>query len=320
MSHVTTEPTARPTPGPGPVHQLLPGRRTELGPRGMLVDRALPNRDRRMIGAWCFTDRFGPTDVADGPGMRVPPHPHTGLQTVTWLLSGEVLHRDSLGTARTIRPGQLNLMTAGHGLAHSEQSVPGDAPLLHGVQLWVALPAGHRNTRPRFEHHAALPQLQDGGIGVTVLVGELAGLRSPATTFGPLVGAQVTLDAGTTAQLPMRPDFEHGVLVLSGAVEVDGVVVEPGPLLYLGGGRDGLTVRSDSRAALLLLGGEPFTERLVMWWNFVGADHDDVVTAREDWMAGRRFGVVEGFDGDPLPAPTMPTTPLRPRGRVRWPD
>lgn len=317
MDYVTTEPEAPGTAGAGPVQQVLPGRRTTLGPRGMSVNRTLPNRDRRMIGAWCFADHFGPTDVSGGPGMRVPPHPHTGLQTVTWLLSGEVLHRDSLGTAQTIRPGQLNLMTAGHGIAHGELSMPDDAPLLHGVQLWVALPAVHRSTRPRFEHHAALPTLQDGGVGVTVLVGELAGLRSPATTFGPLVGAQVTLDAGSTAQLPLRPEFEHGVLVVSGAAEVDGVAVEVGPLLYLGDGRGGSTVRSESGAALLLLGGEPFAERLVMWWNFIGVDHDDVVTARGDWAAGRRFGVVVGFDGEPLPAPAMPTTPLRPRGRVR---
>jgi redox-sensitive bicupin YhaK (pirin superfamily) len=317
MSNLTTEPSQREAPDAGPVHELLPGRRTEFGPRGMVVSRTLPNRDRRMVGAWCFTDHFGAADVADGPGMHVPPHPHTGLQTVTWLLSGEVLHRDSLGTAQTIRPGQLNLMTAGHGIAHAEESQPQCSPPLHGVQLWVALPAADRSTRPRFEHHAALPQLQDGGVGVTVLAGELAGLRSPATTFSPLVGAQVTLDAGTTAQLPLEPGFEYAVLVLSGSAEVDGVPVEAGPMLYLGRRRGGLTVHGEVAATVLLLGGEPFTERLVMWWNLIGADHDAVVAAREDWMAGRRFGVVPGFDGDPVPAPVMPTTPLRPRGRVR---
>lgn len=317
MGDLTTQPAVHPRIQVGPVHELLPGRRTELGPRGMLVNRTLPHRDRRMVGAWCFTDHFGPTDTGRGPGMRVPPHPHTGLQTVTWLLSGTVLHRDSLGTAQLIHPGQLNLMTAGHGIAHSEESLPDRAPVLHGVQLWVALPAAHRAVRPAFEHHAGLPQLQDGGVGVIVVVGELAGLCSPATTFTPLMGAQVTLAPGATAQLPLRQDFEYGALVVSGAAEVDGVAVEPGPLLYLGGGRDGLTVRSRPGTVLLLLGGEPFGERLVMWWNFLGADHDDVAAAREDWAAGRRFGVIEGFDGEPLPAPAMPNTPLRPRGRVR---
>ena len=150
-----------------------------------------------------------------------------------------------------------------------------------------------------------------------MLVGELAGLRSPATTFTALVGAQITLTAGTTAQLPLATGFEHAVLVVSGAAEIDDVTVEPGPLLYLGVGRDGLTVYSAAGATLVLIGGEPFTERLVTWWNLIGADHDEIVAAREDWVAGRRFGVVRGFDGDPLPAPAMPTTPLRPRGRVR---
>jgi redox-sensitive bicupin YhaK (pirin superfamily) len=270
-----------------------------------------------MVGAWCFVDHFGPLDLRTDPGMRVPPHPHTGLQTVTWLLSGEVLHRDSLGTAQIIRPGQLNVMTAGHGVAHCEQSQAQQAPVLHGVQLWAALPAADRSTPPRFEHHARLPQLQDGGVGVTVFAGELAGLHSPARTFTPLVGAQITLEAGTTAQLPLDRGFEYAVLVVAGPAVVDGVPLTGGPLLYLGRGRDGLTVHGEDTATLLLFGGEPFTERLVMWWNLIGTDHDDVVAACEDWMAGRRFGAVPECDGEPLPAPSMPTTTLRPRGRVR---
>lgn len=317
MGGPTIELAAGPSTSAGPVHELLSGRQAELYPQGLPVVRTLPDRDRRMVGAWCFTDYFGPSDVSTGAPLRVPPHPHTGLQTITWLLSGEVQHRDSLGTAQTVRPGQLNVMTAGSGIAHSEEARPRQAPMVHGVQLWVALPAADRSTAPGFEHHPALPQLQDGGVGVTVLVGELAGLRSPATTFSPLVGAQIALDAGTTAQLPLEPGFEYAVLVLGGLAVVDGVPSEPGPLLYLGQGRGGLTVRSRTSATLLLLGGEPFTERLVMWWNFIGTDHDDVVAARQDWVAGRRFGVVPGFDGDPLSAPAMPKTRLRPRGRVR---
>lgn len=301
----------------GPVRQVLPHRRAELCPCGMPVDRTLPTRDRRMVGAWCFTDHFGPQDVTSGPQLHVPPHPHTGLQTVTWLLSGEVLHQDGLGTVRTILPGQLNLMTAGRGVAHAEQSLARSKPVVHGVQFWVALPAAHRGVAPAFEHHDRLPRLQDGGVGVIVLAGELAGLRSPATTYSPLVGAQITLAAGTTAQLPLVAGFEHAVLVVAGVAEVDGVRVEPGPLLYLGIERVGLTVYSIGGATLLLIGGEPFTERLVTWWNLIGSDHGEIVAAREDWMAGRRFGAVQGFDGRPLPAPAMPTTPLRPRGRVR---
>jgi redox-sensitive bicupin YhaK (pirin superfamily) len=316
MSELQSPAASLPRVVGGPARDLLPGRRTELGPRGLVVNRTLPGRDRRMVGAWCFADHFGPEPAAGGRGMRLPPHPHTGLQTVTWLLDGEVLHRDSLGSAQLIRPGELNLMTAGRGVAHSEESLP-SSPALHGIQLWVAIPAADRGTHAVFEHHAQLPALQDGGVGVTVLVGELAGLASSATTFSPLVGAQIALGAGTTAQLPLQPEFEHAVLVVVGDAEVDGLAVGRGPLLYLGQGREGLTVHADRPATLLLLGGRPYDGQLVMWWNFIGADHDDVVAAREDWMSGRRFGTVPGFDGASLPAPAMPTTPLRPRGRVR---
>lgn len=317
MGNLETGPVALPIAVERPVRELLPGRRTELGPGGPMVTRTLPNRNRRMIGAWCFSDHIGPLDVSTGPGVRVPPHPHTGLQTVTWLLSGQVLHQDSIGTIQVIQPGQLNVMTAGRGVAHGEESLSERDPVLHGVQLWVALPAVDRDMAPIFEHNSRLPRLQDGGVGVTVLMGELAGLRSPATVFSPLVGAQITLDVETTAQLPLDAGFEHAALVLAGAAEVDGLAVAPGPLLYLGGGRDGLTVRSDEGATLLLIGGEPYEERLVMWWNLIGADHDEIVAARRDWVDGHRFGTVPGFDGGPLSAPAMPSTPLCPRGRGR---
>lgn len=317
MGNLETGPVALPIAVERLARDLLPGRRAVLGSGGPAVIRTLPNRNRRMVGAWCFSDHIGPLDVSTGPGVRVPPHPHTGLQTVTWLLSGQVLHQDSIGTIQVVQPGQLNVMTAGRGVAHCEESLSQRDPVLHGVQLWVALPAVARDTAPVFEHNSRLPRLQDGGVGVTVLMGELAGLRSPATVFSPLVGAQITLDVGTTAQLPLEAGFEHAVLVLAGEAEVDQMPVCPGPLLYLGGGRDGLTVRSDEGATLLLIGGEPYQERLVMWWNLIGVDHDAIVAARRDWMDGHRFGIVPGFDGGPLPAPEMPSTPLRPRGRVR---
>jgi redox-sensitive bicupin YhaK (pirin superfamily) len=261
-----------------------------------------------MVGAWCFVDHFGPSD---GDGMNVAPHPHTGLQTVTWLVEGAVLHRDSLANTQLIRPGQLNLMTAGRAIAHAEVSpAPGR---LHGVQLWVALPDGARGVEPRFEHHADLPTVRDGAAQVRVLTGELAGVVSPARAYSPLVGAEVTVAGEVT--LPLRADFEYAVLPLTGPVEVDGSELPVGPLLYLGRGRSDL--RLAGTASLLLLGGEPFTERIVMWWNFIGRSHDEIVADREDWMAGRRFSPVVGYDGDPLPAPPLPTTPLLPRGRLR---
>jgi redox-sensitive bicupin YhaK (pirin superfamily) len=287
------------------------------GPRGMEVTRTLPHKQRRMVGAWCFLDAYGPHHLDGTPGMRIGPHPHTGLQTVSWLLAGEILHRDSLGSLREIRPGQLNLMTAGRGIAHSEETPAAHSAVLHGVQLWVALPAADRDVAPAFAHHGDLPVFTDGGLSATVLMGELGGATSPARCHTPLAGAQVTLAAGAAGRLPLTPGFEYAVLVLDGAATVDGVSVDPGPLLYLGAGRTDLRLASPVGARVLLLGGEPFDERIVMWWNFVGRDHDEIVEAREDWMSGVRFGEVRDYDGAPLPAPPMPITRLVPRGRAR---
>jgi redox-sensitive bicupin YhaK (pirin superfamily) len=301
-----------------PVHELLDGREVVLGTRGLVVTRTLPHRDRRMVGAWCFVDAYGPESLNGGPGMRVPPHPHTGLQTVSWLVEGHVLHRDSIGSVQLVRPGELGLMTAGRAIAHSEQSPAERPPVLHGVQLWVALPEAHRHIEPGFEHHAALPVLTEPGVAVKVIMGELSGTASPASTYTPIVGAEVTLDAGASMRLPVRDDFEYATVVLSGEAEIDGAALGRGPLLYLGMGRTALDVRAPARPArVLVLGGEPFAEKIVMWWNFVARSHEEIVRDRDDWMAGRRFGVVRGYDGDPLPAPPMPATRLAPRGRRR---
>jgi len=300
---------------PEPVREFLPGREVALGPRSTVVSRTLPHRTRRMVGAWCFVDQYGPDDIAGTSGMRVPPHPHTGLQTVTWLVQGDVLHRDSLGNEQLIRPGQLNLMTAGSAISHAEESPRDHDPVLQGVQLWVALPDHDRHVDPHFEHHPELPVLADTGVTVTVLMGELGGARAPARTYSPLVGAQVHLDGGADTRIPLQPEFEHAALTLSGTVEVDSVPLRPGALLYLGCGRSDLALRAERPGRVLLLGGEPFDEQIVMWWNFIGRSHEEIVQARTEWMAGARFGTVHGYDGDPLPAPPMPTTPLKPRGR-----
>jgi redox-sensitive bicupin YhaK (pirin superfamily) len=298
-----------------PVHELLPGNVVALGTRAMNVTRTLPSRDRRMVGAWCFLDHYGPDRAAAAP-MRVPPHPHTGLQTVSWLLDGELLHRDSLGSEQLIRPGQLNLMTAGRAISHSEETPREHSPTLHGVQLWVALPDRHRGVEPSFDHHPELPLLTDTGVSVKVLMGELGGVIAPARTYSPLVSAEVRIEGADTL-LPLRPDFEYAILILSGTAIVDGEPLGVGPLLYLGCGRSDLALRADGTARLLLIGGEPFSEQIVMWWNFVERSHEEIVRAREDWMTGGRFGVVQGYDGEPLPAPPMPTTRLKPRGRHR---
>jgi redox-sensitive bicupin YhaK (pirin superfamily) len=299
-----------------PVHELLTGRRVSLGD-STVVRRLLPNLGRRMVGAWCFVDHYGPDDIADEPGMQVAPHPHMGLQTVSWLHAGEVLHRDSLGSLQTVRPFELGLMTSGRAISHSEESPREHAPTLHGAQLWVALPDGHRHTAPAFEHHAELPVVNAPGLTATVILGELDGAVSPGTAYTPIVGADLALAAGTDVRLPLEPDFEYAVLAMSGATEVDGVPVEHGSMLYLGSGRDELPLRAETGSGLMLLGGEPFAEELVMWWNFVGRSQQDIEEARRDWMEGSRFGEVKGYDGGRLPAPELPPVPLKPRGRVR---
>ena len=296
-----------------PVRELLSPRRVQLG-ESTEVRRLLPNLGRRMVGAWAFVDHYGPDDIADEPGMRVPPHPHMGLQTVSWLHDGEVLHRDSLGSLQTVRPRELGLMTSGRAISHSEESPRAHARFLHGAQLWVALPDAHREVQPHFQHHAALPLVTAPGLIATVILGALDGAVSPGTTYSPIVGADLALDAGSETRLPLDPDFEYAVLAMSGEAEVDGVRVLPGSMLYLGCGRSELPLRAASDAGLMLLGGEPFEEEIVMWWNFIGRSTEEIVQARQDWTAGRRFGEVRGYEGDPLPAPTLPNVPLKPRG------
>ncbi|WP_405902140.1 pirin family protein [Streptomyces sp. NBC_00656] len=301
---------------PEPVRELLAPRHVRLG-ESTEVRRLLPNLGRRMVGAWAFVDHYGPDDIADEPGMQVPPHPHMGLQTVSWLHEGEVLHRDSLGSLETIRPRELGLMTSGRAISHSEESPRPHAALLHGAQLWVALPDAHRTVEPHFQHHKDLPTVTAPGLTATVILGTLDDATSPGTAYTPIVGADLALSSGAEARLPLDPDFEYAVLSMSGEAEVDGVPVLPGSMLYLGCGRTELPLRAVSDAGLMLLGGEPFEEEIVMWWNFVGRTQDDIARAREDWMNGDRFGAVRGYDGAPLPAPALPAVPLKPRGRVR---
>ncbi|WP_329539396.1 pirin family protein [Streptomyces sp. NBC_01358] len=299
-----------------PVRELLTPRHVRLG-ESTEVRRLLPNLGRRMVGAWAFVDHYGPDDIADEPGMQVPPHPHMGLQTVSWLHEGEVLHRDSLGSLETIRPRELGLMTSGRAISHSEESPRPHAALLHGAQLWVALPDAHRTVEPHFQHHKDLPTVTAPGLTATVILGTLDDATSPGTAYTPIVGADLALSSGAESRLPLNPDFEYAVLSMSGEAEVDGVPVLPGSMLYLGCGRTELPLRAESDAGLMLLGGEPFEEEIVMWWNFVGRSQDEIVRAREEWMNGDRFGNVRGYDGAPLPAPALPAVPLKPRGRVR---
>jgi redox-sensitive bicupin YhaK (pirin superfamily) len=289
-----------------PVAERIPTRDAVLR-EGLKIRRALPAKQRRMIGPWCFLDHFGPAELGSGGGLRVGPHPHTGLQTFTWPLAGEILHRDSLGYRQLIQPGQVNLLTAGRGISHSEESPPGHGPLLHGAQLWIALPGRHRQADPAFEHYPELPVLQRGGFRLTVLAGSLCGEKAPTRMLTPLVGADLTSEGPAGIELTLDPAFEYGALVLAGGARLGAEPLVPGALLYLGRGRDRLAVTSGSATRLLLLGGPPFGEEILIWWNFIGRDRKEISAAVAAWNAGdARFGAVRGYPGERLPAPLPP--------------
>lgn len=316
------------TAGPAADVQLVEPRDVPLGGlRAMTVRRTLPSRERSLVGPFCFADHYGPDDVAATGGMDVPPHPHTGLQTVTWLFEGAVLHRDALGSQQVVEPGQLNLMTAGRGISHSEEATPTlfpDRPVVHGVQLWTALPESARHGERAFDHVADVPTVDVDGTVVRVFMGTLLGVTSPARAYSPLVAAQVDVPAGARVALPVDVTFEHGVLVDSGAPRVEGHPVEPSWLAYVPPGREALVLEAgDAPVRAVLIGGAPFDEPVLMWWNFVGRTHDEVVEARAQWQAALgggaqglgRFGQVGGYDGQALPAPELPHVRLRPRER-----
>ncbi|MFK4835465.1 pirin family protein [Microbacterium sp. ZW T2_14] len=309
---------------PGPRTLLLETREVPLGGvRAMSVHRSLPQRDLPLVGAWCFLDRFGPQQTR----MRVEPHPHIGLQTVTWPYLGEVRHRDSVGSDVVVRRGALNLMTSGAGISHSEYSLGEDAAPLDALQLWVALPEARRHGPPAFEQHAVLPELElvavDGAAGAaTVVLGRLGGVASPATVYTPIVGAELRIAPGSTVRVPLNPDWEHALIVVSGDAEVgegdavETVAVDTAHLLYLGTRRDDVIVSSGAGATLFLLGGEPFEDDVVMWWNFVGRTHEEIVEAREAWESGgERFGHVVDHGDERIPAPPMPAVRLTRRRR-----
>jgi hypothetical protein len=299
---------ARPVLAPGA--ELTEARQAVVG--DIQVRRMLPLRLRRSVGAWCFVDHYGPMSVDGVTGMVVPPHPHIGLQTVTWLMSGNVLHRDSLGSEQMIRPGQLNLMTAGRGIAHAEESPLERDPELHGVQLWVALPDASRRADPHFEHHTQLPQTGINGLRITVFMGSLAGLRSPARAFSDIVGAEITAVRDASGAVPLAPAHEHVVFVAGESGNVAGTTLRPGQLLYLDPGRDDVQVAAAGGSRLFLLGGEPLGESLLMWWNFVARTPDEIATAVADWREDR-FGLVPGYYGEPLAAPPLDAARLRAR-------
>jgi redox-sensitive bicupin YhaK (pirin superfamily) len=310
------------TAEPAPVGiEILEPREVPLGgPRARPVRRTLPQRSRSLIGGWCFLDHYGPDPVTDGHGMVVPSHPHTGLQTVSWLFAGEIEHRDSVGSHAMVRPGELNLMTAGRGIAHVEVSTP-ETSVLHGAQLWIALPDDARHSAPFFERYVPEPVAVGPGTA-RVFIGSLAGSTSTARVFSDLVGAQIDIPEWSTVTLVIDAEFEHGVLVDAGEVTVNGASVPVSNLGYLPPGLRELTLSAgDIPATVLLIGGRPLGEQIVMWWNFIGRTHEEIVRYRTEWQSDvisggnpeGRFGLVRGYDRPPLPAPEMPAIRLKPR-------
>jgi hypothetical protein len=292
-----------------PTLLALPGRLSDLG--GLVIRRLLPRSQRRLVGPWCFLDAYGPLRFASGKPMDVAPHPHVGLQTVSWLLEGEVEHHDSLGLEGTATPGVLNLMTAGRGIAHAEETPAVNGGRLRGVQLWVALPDASRDTEPSFESRRDLPALELPGGRATVIVGELAGARSPARVFSPMVGADLAGSGRTPLGLPLDGDFEHAIVPLSGTPSLDGQPLAVDTLYYLGCGRKELVVGSDDGPfRALLIGGTPFGETVLMWWNFVARTTEEIAAAREDWEGRRRFGEVAAYAGPRLAAPPFLARPV----------
>lgn len=288
-----TDPTAR----------RIEARPSEVG--GIVLRRAVPSRALRTVGAWCFLDHAGPARFAPGQGMHVGPHPHIGLQTFTWMIEGELMHRDSLGSEQLIRAGQVNLMTAGRGIVHSEDQVI-DGGALHAAQMWIALPDAERERAPAFQHYPELPVIERDGVTITLLVGEALGERSKVEVFTPLVGLDLATRREAQTTLPLASAFEHAVLVLRGSATVAGEALRPGTLLDLGRGRSSVAMHLAADSQVLLLGGEPFGPAPLLWWNFVARTQAEIEQALADWNSGAtRFGAVPGAGSPRLVAPPL---------------
>jgi hypothetical protein len=286
-----------------PEFEAYASREMRLG--ALPIARALPVKGRRLVGPWCFLDRFGPLSFTGGMPMDVAPHPHMGLQTVTWLLEGEIVHDDSLRHEAVLRPGGVNVMTSGHAIAHAERTPPDNTGRLNGVQLWTALPDPHRHTPASFQHLAEVPALDDPGGIVRVFSGALAHAVSPAQHYSELLGADVQIHRGAALALPLEPRHEYAVYVLEGDLSLEGQRLDPRVLYYLGTRRSDTTMSSTGGARALLIGGPPFPETILMWWNFVARTPEEIREARDDWEAHRRFGEVPAYAGPRLAAPDL---------------
>jgi quercetin 2,3-dioxygenase len=305
MSNLFPSPeVAQAEPGslPRNIVESFPARKAEVG--ALSVRRILPVRQRRMVGPWCFFDRFGPLSFAAGKAMDVAPHPHIGLQTVSWLLEGEVLHNDSLGSESLLHPGELHVMTAGVGIAHSEETPSEHSGKLDGIQLWVALPDAFRHSIPSFAHYTDIPVAEFPGGCAAVMMGEMAGVRSSARVFSHLIASELAIHSGERFVVPLDRRFEHGIVILEGEVEFERRSLASDALHYLGTDRDELSLFSRGPARMLLFGGSPFGETIVMWWNFVARTNEEIQQSRMDWEL-HRFREVNGYRGPREEAPPL---------------
>jgi redox-sensitive bicupin YhaK (pirin superfamily) len=284
----------------------------ELGD-GFQVRRALPNRQRRMVGPFVFFDQMGPTVLRAGAGLDVRPHPHIGLATVTYLFDGEITHRDSLGTVQPIRPGEVNWMIAGRGIVHSERTAADKrsaASALFGIQTWVALPKAQEERIPSFHHHAVceLPKIDGEGKSLRLIAGSLYGARAPIATLSEMFYADVILT--TNARLPVATDYEQrAIYVIRGRIDIDGSSFDIGQLVVLRP-QQPITVRAELASQLLLLGGAPLDGPRHVWWNFVSSSVERIEHAKADWREGR-FGSVPG-DSEFIPLPEAPGAQAKP--------
>jgi redox-sensitive bicupin YhaK (pirin superfamily) len=255
---------------------------------GFNVRRALPAAARRSVGPFVFFDHMGPATLPPGHGLDVRPHPHIGLATVTYLFEGEILHRDSLGNVQPIRPGEVNWMTAGRGIVHSERTPPAvreRGSRVQGIQVWVGLPAEYEEAEPSFVHHAALPVLEENGVTVRLILGDLLGMASPVPTPSPTFYADVSLTAGRRIALPSDPD-ERAVYVVKGAIALGAQALAAGEMLVFEAGVEVLASSADG-ARFVIFGGAPLDGPRHVWWNFVSSRMERIREAAEDWKAGR---------------------------------
>ena len=280
-------------------------RSAEIG-KGTVIKRALPSRQKRMIGAWCFLDHAGPVVFPQGDGLDVGPHPHIGLQTFTWMIEGTMMHTDSIGSKQLIRPKQVNLMTAGHGISHTEVA-PDSETHMHAAQLWIALPDDKINMPPQFDHYPELPVVEQDNIEFTVLVGEFLQTKSPVKVHSELLGVDLTAKESTTTHIQLNPKYEYGFLALEGTATIHGHELDDNNLVVLEPGLTEIEVQLHAGSRLLLLGGEPFESPILLWWNFVGRTQEELKIARDQWVnQDQRFGNIPDYEGPRLEAPAFP--------------